>query len=197
MSALADTRQPLDLPSDLSVEDFFDWLEQQDRRFELVEGTPLMLPNVRRSHARIVSNIDRMLQRALDPDRFLVTQGDFAIRTGPRSLRYADILVDEASDDLAARSTDRAILIVEVLSDSTAPNDFGPKRLEYQRLPKLQTYLIVDQDKPCVWEWSRRGEGWNDAPAIVSSGEVRVDALQLTLPLEEIYRNILMVSGDR
>ncbi|MCB8839843.1 Uma2 family endonuclease [Aurantimonas sp. VKM B-3413] len=194
MSAFAETILPADLPTDLTVEAFFDWLERQERHFELVEGTPLMLPNVRRSHARIVSNIDRMLQRALDPDRYLVTQGDFAIRTGPRSIRYADIFVDEASDDLAARTTDRAILIVEVLSDSTAPNDFGPKRLEYQTLPNLQTYLIVDQDKPCLWAWLRRNGTWEETPAILTTGTIAVESLQISLPLPEIYRNIFKLS---
>ena len=139
MSALAETTPPADLPTGLTVAAFFEWLESQPRRFELVGGTPQMQPFVKRSHSRIAGNIAHILQTKIDRSAFIVHQGDFAIKTGPRSIRYADILVEPAGGLLGDRATESAVLIVEVLSESTAPEDFGPKRVEYQGLPALQT----------------------------------------------------------
>ncbi|MDY8110648.1 Uma2 family endonuclease [Fulvimarina sp. 2208YS6-2-32] len=192
MSALADTHPPDAVPRNLTIDAFFDWIELREERYELVDGTPVMMPFVKRSHARVVSNIDRTLQQQLDPDRYLVTQGDFAIRTGVRSIRYADVLVEAASDDLDGRTTDTPKLIFEVLSDMTTANDFGPKKLEYMSLSTLDATLILRQDKACVWLWERDGEGnWPDQPRIVETGAIELSRLAVTLPIDAIYRGIV------
>ncbi|MER0237823.1 hypothetical protein [Fulvimarina sp. MAC8] len=65
-----------------TVDAFFDWIEFREERYELVDGVPVMVPYVKRPHARIVSNIDRLFHQAFYPDRYMVTLGDFAIQTG-------------------------------------------------------------------------------------------------------------------
>ena len=197
MSVLAEPIMPADLPSDLSVDAFFAWLERQERRYELVEGTPLMLPFVKRAHSRIVSNIDHFLQTRLDRSAFLVHQDDFAIRTGKRSVRFADVMVEPAGAPMDGRETKDAVLVVEVLSESTAPEDFGPKRGEYQGLDALKTYLIVDQETARVWQWDRGDNGeWPKHARILESGFVRVEALGCDLPLEDIYFGVFETPGD-
>lgn len=89
------------------------------------------------------------------------------------------------------RATESAVLIVEVLSESTAPEDFGPKRVEYQGLPALQTYLVVDQETPRIWQWDRNDDGkWSAQATIVTTGALRVAALACDLPLDDIYFGI-------
>ncbi|MBO0902044.1 Uma2 family endonuclease [Jiella sonneratiae] len=189
MSSLAEQRSRGDLPTNMSVDEFFDWLETHEDRYELDDGTPVMMPFVKRAHARVVSNFDRLLHAALDPDDYMVTQGDFAVQTGPRSIRFADVLVEPASDDLDGRIAN-AILIVEVLSESTAKIDFGAKRLEYLGLDHLQAYVIAAQDEAHLWVWQRAGAGWPEAPQELTSGEVAIAALGVTLPLSELYRGV-------
>ena len=197
MSALAETKTPTDLPSDLTVDAFFKWLERQERRFELVEGAPQMLPFVKRAHSRIVSNIDHFLQTRLDRSAFLVHQGDFAVRTGKRSIRFADVMVEPTDAPMDGRSTEEAILIVEVLSESTAPEDFGPKRGEYQGLDALKTYLIVDQEAARVWQWNRADDGqWPKHAEIIERGSIRVAALGCDLPLKDIYFGVFEAPSD-
>ncbi|MCW4114671.1 Uma2 family endonuclease [Aurantimonas sp. MSK8Z-1] len=192
MSALPDTRSETDLPIGLTIEAFFDWAAQRQERYELVDGRPLMLPWVKRSHSRLSANIAFLFEKSADRSRSFVHQGDFAIPTGPRSIRYADVLVEPAGGDMQARTAEDAVVIVEVLSDSTAPQDFGPKRLEYLRLASLRCYLIVDPDKSCIWQWQRGGEdAWPEDPTIVRSGAVEVAALGWRLPLAAIYDGVL------
>ena len=193
MSALPETRPP----TDLTIATFFQWLENQSRRYELVDGTPQMQPFVKRSHSRIVGNIDHILQTRIDRSAFIVHQGDFAIKTGPRTIRCADILVEPAEGLLGDRTTESAVLIVEVLSESTAPEDFGPKRVEYQGLAALRTYLVVDQETPRIWQWDRGDdEKWSDRATIVTAGALRVEALACDLPLDEIYFGIPSATND-
>ncbi|TAE03117.1 MAG: Uma2 family endonuclease, partial [Bacteroidetes bacterium] len=43
----------------------------------------------------------------------------------------------------------------EVLSPSTAHIDLTEKLSEYKEIPSLQTYIIISQNEPKVWQYSR------------------------------------------
>ena len=103
------------------------------------------------------------LGRLLDLDRFDIGISDFAVRT-PFGIRSPDIVVEHARSH-SARSTTTPILIVEVLSPSTANVDFTEKLQEYTAIETLQTYLICAQDEPRAWVWARQGDGaWPPQP---------------------------------
>ncbi len=173
---------------------FFRWLERQERRCELADGRVVLLPFVTRNHGRIAGNVFTALANRLDPSRFDVMWGDFAVETGDRSVRYADVMAEPFGEDGKARSTTNALLLVEVLSSSTMHVDFGEKREEYLSLPMLETYLICAQDEARVWAWTRQEGRWPDAPDILEELDATapVPILDLALPLAEIYRNIAL-----
>ncbi|MCK5931222.1 MAG: Uma2 family endonuclease [Fulvimarina manganoxydans] len=191
MSALADDRKIDEAAQTLTVEAFFDWIEHREERFELVEGVVRMLPNVRRNHSTIVGNLDHALQTRIDRTALRVRQGDFAIQTGPSSIRYADILIEPAGGEGRGRRTDHAIFIAEVLSESTTHLDFGEKRLEYFDLPSLRTYLIIAQDRPVVWHWTRSAEGsWPEEPRIIEEGPIQIVEPEIAFDLSELYLDV-------
>ena len=175
---------------------FFRWSERQERRFELVDGVPRMLPWVTRHHDRITTNIVMFLGRTLDLDRYEVAHGDFAIQTGEHTIRFADVMVHPFGTDGSERTASAAALIVEVLSSSTMSEDFGSKLAEYSALDGVGHYLICAQDKACVWSWRRGEDGaWPDEPEIMEGleAELSVPALSLALPLADIYRRVPLV----
>lgn len=175
----------------LSIDEFFDWIETKEEKYELVDGEPVLQPWVKRNHNRIVVNVAAALVAKLDTTKFEVATGDFAIPTGPRSIRFADVLVEAAGGSGQARATETASLIVEVLSPSTADVDLGPKQREYLGLSTLDTYLIAAQDSRCIWQWTRDGNGsWPEKPLVIEEGEVELTTLGATLSLDEIYRNV-------
>jgi Uma2 family endonuclease len=172
---------------------FLDWLHGQDRRFELVDGAPSMQANVTRGHMRIVMNLFRLLTTALDVDLYNVATGDFAVETGPATVRFADVMVERAGGSASGLSTQDALLLVEVLPPATAHVDLGAKLREYQGLPSLGSYLVCAQDSTTVSVWTRTPDtGWPDQPVVVSGMErdVGIPLLGLTLPLREIYRGL-------
>lgn len=198
VSILTKTETSGALPTDLTIEAFFDWLERQDRRFELVEGSARMLPYVKRSHSVIAGNVAFALQTQLDRAFYRVHQGDFAIETGPTSIRYADVLVEPAGGRKGDRKTRSAIVIVEVLSDSTAPDDFGPKRHEYQSLERLESYIVIDQDVRRIWQWERLQDGtWPQQAKIIEAGSVDIPSLKCSLALDEIYFDAIDAGPSR
>ena len=176
----------------MSIEAFQAWAERQDERYELVRGHPVMMNQTTRYHSRITMNIVLALGNAVDRTRLDVTAGDFALQTGEDTLRIADIMITPAEGSGKDRRTDEAVLLIEILSPSTASEDFGPKQAEYLALTSLQAYLIVAQDKACVWAWIKGEDGFPQKPEVIEALDamIAIPGLDLTLTLDAIYRRV-------
>ena len=182
--------QPL-FPS-MSIEIFQAWAERQEGRLELVRGRPVMMNQTTRFHSRIKMNIVAALLETVDRSDYDVVAGDFALQTEEDTLRLADIMVTPAEGSGKDRRTDEAVLLVEVLSSSSATDDFGDKQREYLALSSLQAYLIVAQDAVCVWAWIKGDEGFPQKPEVIEARDamIALPTLGLPLTLEAIYRNV-------
>ena len=179
-------------PAIHTVEEFLRWNEGREGRYEFVRGriTGMMTGGTKR-HARLMLRLAAKLGLALS-DGFCVTPADFAVRT-PLGIRYPDVLVEPAQastgDSLA---TEQAVLVAEILSPSSLATDFGEKAEEYTALDSLAHYLVLAQDEPRVWLWSRGEDGAFGKPEMTAGREETIDlkGLGVTLALAEIYRGI-------
>ena len=54
------------------------------------------------------------------------------------------------------------LVVIEVLSESTAHTDRGEKLDDYLSIPTVTDYLIVDQDEARVEHLVRTGDGWRE-----------------------------------
>jgi Uma2 family endonuclease len=84
------------------------------------------------------------------------------------------------------------VLLVEVLSPSTAATDLGDKAAEYLQIQSLLAYIVLSQDEPKAWVWARQTAEFVPGPVVIADTEavIHIDALQLKLPLAEIYAGI-------
>jgi len=179
------------LPTKLTIEEFYLWAQAQDDRCELVEGVPKLLPHVRLNHTLITNNIVHHILGQIDREKLIVANGDFAVQTGPKSLRYADVMVMPAGKDGKILSVDDAIVLFEVLSKSTMHDDFGAKRAEYQALDSLKAYVILAQDEPMIWLWQRDKDGnWRRDPEQISTGILALQAISVEIEVDELYRGV-------
>lgn len=163
---------------------FYRWLERQERRHELVDGKPRMLPFVTSNHSRITTNVVILLGALVDRKQFDITAGDYAIETGERSVRFADIMVMPFEPRPKARNTITAPLVVEVLTERTAHVDLGEKLNEYSGLDGVGQYIVFAQDRACAWSWCRDEDGdWPEEPEIIieMSAAIEVPGLGLSL----------------
>jgi Uma2 family endonuclease len=83
------------------------------------------------------------------------------------------------------------VIIVEVLSSSTATCDRVVKFDQYRQIPTLRDYLLVEQDTPAIDHLSRQPDDtWNLDPVRGLEGEVRLTAFDAVLRLADVYRKI-------
>src|SRR5690606_13084445 len=103
---------------------------------------------------------------------------------------YPDVMVACGTGGRKDQYLDDPRLIVEVLSPSTEDIDRRQDALNYCRIPSLQEYVLVAQDR-CEVTIRRRNDKW--APEVLLSLEATAElrSLGLALPVGELYRGAL------
>jgi len=178
------------LPLRLDKQAFFDWLDKQDERYELVNGLAVMMVRATRRHGVIVLNIAGIIRRQTYPRKWMVFS-EFGLDIGPNTLRFPDILVDRAGGNPTDYVATDPVLAIEVLSPSSKAVDLEDKVDEYLTLPSLSSYVVFAQDEPKAWIWSRAGGAFSSSPAVVSgmNQSIRISGLDLSLAFAEVYAN--------
>ena len=82
------------------------------------------------------------------------------------------------------------VVIIEVLSRTTADYDRGGKWVAYQGIPSLQHYLLVSQDEPRVDVFTRDGTGWHLEVFTGLEARIALPAIDCALTLAEIYERV-------
>jgi Uma2 family endonuclease len=172
---------------------FLDWDAGEGQRCELVGGRVIMIARPSRAHGKIVMNLATYLNTRLDPNQWDVIM-EFGLDTGPETLRYPDVVVFPYGSPGRSRTTSTPVLLAEALSPSTAEIDFGDKTAEYLELPSLLAYIVLSQDEPKAWMWSRASTSvpFAPVPKVISGAEafIPVGGLQLDVPMVDVYRGV-------
>jgi Uma2 family endonuclease len=178
-------------PPPVDRETFQRWAERQEGHYELVRGKVVMMVDVSRNHARIVTRLIVALSSSLDPDHYEIAATDFGVNTSA-GRRYPDILIEPASTDGKGRTADTPLFIAEVLSPSNESVDLVEKAAEYTELTSLHTYAVFSQDEPKVWVWERGEGGFPEKPELIEGRDAQLDipALGARLSLAQLYRGI-------
>jgi len=143
-----------------TLDEFFALPEDNSRRHELLDGLYVVSPPPTYRHQRAVMRLYQRLEPATasrpDLETFPIP-GDIVL--GPRSVVEPDLFVipRPAASDLHWRDIALPLLVVEVLSRSTASRDRGVKRQLYQQAG-VPEYWIVDLDSRLVERWRPEDE---------------------------------------
>lgn len=175
-----------------TADEFLRWNEGREGKREFVKGRVVeMMIHTTRNHARIASNLVIALGKRLDLAAFDLGSADFGVKT-PAGVRYPDVYVDKPGesakgDDLAAREP---VLLAEILSPSSYGRDFVEKLDEYRGILSLRHYLILSQDGPRAWLWSRNAaeKDWSGREEIADEDEkIAFAAFGFEIALSELY----------
>ena len=143
----------------MTLQAYLDWENAQPEKHELVQGEVFAMTGGRRTHGRVVSNLNRRLSEALDGSPCQVFAEGMKVQVGDDTILYPDVFVTCSRADL---STDQIFrepkLVIEVLSPSTQAYGRSRKFALYRRLSSLQEYVLIDPD-------DRRVESFRRTPA--------------------------------
>ncbi len=185
------------------VEDYYVTTEEYlageliaDERHEYVGGVVYAMSGTTSGHGRIVGNIARALGTQLRGRRCEAFSTDFKV--GIRTERaqfyyYPDVVVDCGNPSDDAYFADEPRIIFEVLSESTKRTDRTEKRMNYQTLPTLDVYVLVDQVRMAVTV-HRRAEGdWTTELLTTATDVLALPTVECSLSLGAIYERTQLV----
>ena len=175
-----------------SLEDFLAWEEEQPERYERVAGVVRMMTGGTATHNRITRNVAGALDRRLQGSGYEAFTSDIKVVSPAGDSMYPDVVVACGAVPGRATRIDVPVVVVEVLSASTAGRDHGPKRWAYQAIPSLRHYVLIAQDEPTVEVASRETDGmtWRSVLLRGLEGVMRLEALGVEIGLGEVFARV-------
>jgi Uma2 family endonuclease len=176
------------LPKPWTVEDFLEWEAQQPERYEFIDGRIIGTVGGSAAHAAIKDNVTSALNVRLRGGPCRAFSEGLKIVT-PAASHYPDVVVTckpiQPTDDRIGEP----VIIVEILSCTTADRDRGGKM---GRLPGYRIAAGLCAGRPgssTADLFSRNGDRWEIRVIRPPADRVKLAALDLELSLDEIYED--------
>jgi Uma2 family endonuclease len=171
-----------------TLQEFLDWVPQQDGAFEWDGVQPVAMVGGTAEHSELASRVAEALRTKLRGGQCRVFRSDVGVRTkGGTRIRYPDIAVTCSHVPRGSLIIPDPVLIVEVLSETTAAIDRGVKRAEYAALPSLSRYVMLAQDAPIALVCAR-DEGFEERRETRS---LELPEFGVSLALGDLYAGLL------
>ncbi len=150
-------------------------------------------------HGALIARLTHLLSRELGKRPCRVYSSDVRVRVEATDLStYPDVSVVCGTLRTAADDPHAIInptVVVEVLSDSTEAYDRGQKASHYRQIPTLRAHLLVSQREPHLELQVRRADGGWSLLEAGPGGTLPIDALELSLQVDEVYEDPLADAG--
>lgn len=163
-------------------------------KHEFLDGMILAMAGGSPEHAALAMAVGTSLQRQLEGKRCRVYSADLRVRvlaTGFAGYPDVTVVCDRLERDPEDTSTaTNPTVVVEILSPSTEHYDRGEKLRQYQQVSSLRHVVLVAHDARRIDVWSRSETGWVVATANAGQ-QIRLDAIDCTLSVDEVYRDPL------
>ncbi|ACT95510.1 Uma2 family endonuclease [Dyadobacter fermentans] len=174
-----------------SLEEYFAFCETHEGRFEFVNGEIIEMPGETTTSNRIASNVHFHLRGILEGRPYELYQNSVKLKVEDgRVVRIPDFMVCEEKGD-AIKYTTFPILIVEVLSESTAKTDRIDKLREYSHEPSLIYYLMIEQAKCGIEMYTRDGDHLCFEFYDKMEDVIKLPYFNAELPVSAIYKKIV------
>jgi len=174
----------------ISTEEYLAGERISQQRHEYLAGIIYAMAGTTIQHSRIVSNIVRHLGNQLAGGRCDVFSTDIKVQIQTDVAEfyyYPDVIVDCGGSEAASLFAKEPRPIFEVLSPDTERIDRVEKLRNYQSIPTLDLYGLVDQHHLAVTLYRRTGSGWESQFLTQKTESVELASAEFDLALASIY----------
>jgi Uma2 family endonuclease len=171
----------------MTVDEYLAWSDCQSerQRTELINGQVVIMPSERILHSRVKGRIHSALTLALKaaglpceafPDGPTVRIDEHTAYEPDASVYCGEA---PAPDSLVIANP---IIVVEVLSPTSAHSDTSAKLIGYFKVPSVVHYLVLDADARTITHYARDRE-----PTVLNSGLLRLDPPGIDLMIDDLF----------
>ncbi len=182
----------------LSPSAYLEWEAAQEERHEYENGKLIAMGGSSRAHNKITSNLHGLIWLFLRETEgtMNIYQADMRVHA-PLSDKYfyPDLVLTKREEHYLENAPDtllNPLLLIEVLSESTAARDRGSKFEAYRGIDSLREYVLVAQDQSQIEGFYRNdaGEWIIREPVAGLDGILSFVTLGLELKMKEVYQGV-------
>jgi Uma2 family endonuclease len=182
----------------LSVDTFRAWAASRpdEERWELIDGVPMMMTPPTLDDQRIASNLERLLNDALEHHRpTLAAYQRVGVNLGPLIEHYdpePDVAIVDANPGPGVRYSDRFYLAAEVVSDSDRAT-VDTNREIYKCHRHCRCVPVIRQDQCHVGVDLRLDSGWHQQVLSHPDDALVLTEFGLQCALRDLYKGTAVV----
>lgn len=176
-----------------SAEEFLLWEEQQAERHEFFDGEVFNMAGAGDDHQMVSGNLYIALRQHLNGTPCRTYMADMRLQVQAANCYfYPDLMVTCAEGDRASPQEKREpLLLIEVLSPSTAAYDRGAKFAAYRCLPSLREYALVDIDARTCDVYRKGADGLWVLHPFAGDDALELASVELAVPASALYAELL------
>ncbi len=174
-----------------TADDFLSWESIQETKHEFADGIAYAMAGAGEKHVTISGNVFAALRSHVRGTPCRAYIADMKLRVDEAdAFFYPDVFVTCSDNDAKREDYKKEpVLVIEVLSPTTAAYDRGLKFAHYRQLPSLKEYVLIDPERISVEIFRRDAtDHWVLYP--YGPGEsVEFASIGLNLSIETIYED--------
>jgi Uma2 family endonuclease len=181
----------------MSLDDFEEMLPDKPahEKWELINGRVIRgMVGARWEHHVIIDNMGLAISNHFLNKKMScrVYRETFFLKERKQDLAaLPDLMIRCGKPAPGATSFNDPLILVEVVSPGSEARDRLEKRVAYQQLPSLQTYVLVTRDQPFVEVFERSAMGFvATSPLTALDAVLKLPAIDFAMPLSAIYRDV-------
>lgn len=179
----------------MTGEEFLAWEAKQERKWEFDGFEPVAMNGGTWAHLRVQNNLVVALTLRLRGKPCQPGGPDMRVPTPRGSYRYPDAFVTCTPQANDAIEVSDPVVVFEVLSPGTAGDDRTTKLREYQAIPSLMHYALLEQDRVAVTVISRAAGEWRYA-LLGPDNVLALPEIGVELPVAELYEGLTFPTPD-
>ncbi|MEO1340440.1 MAG: Uma2 family endonuclease [Cyanobacteria bacterium J06635_13] len=177
----------------ITSEEYLQLEAASDIKHEYIDGKVYDMAGATDTHVTIAGNIFALLLSHLRGSGCRVYISDMKVKIEQKNrFFYPDVLVScETQDRDSSTFKQFPRLIIEVLSDSTEAFDRGDKFADYQSLPSLQEYVLINTKKARIECFRRTAEGlWLLQFYELEAEKFELTSVEFTGNIADVYEQV-------
>jgi Uma2 family endonuclease len=181
----------------LTPEEYLNYEQDSPIKHEYIDGKVYAMTDTTDTHNTIAGNILSLIRNHLRGTDCRIFFADIKARVEAKNcFYYPDLLVTCNPDDRETSTYKRfPKLIIEVLSSATEAFDRGDKFNDYQALPSLEEYILVNSKRQRI-EIFRRQENniWTFETYSTAQPQITIHSINLELTIGDVYEDTTLLT---
>lgn len=174
----------------MTLEQFQSWEDGQLERHEFIDGEVFAMAGAEERHVVASMNLVFALRQHLAGQPCRPYISDMRLQIG-QNIFYPDVMVSCSEADRARTlAKQEPILLVEVLSPSTAAYDRGEKFARYRQIDSLQEYALIDLDSRRCDVYRRGNAGLWVLHPFDAGSDLELASVGLTISAAELLAGV-------